>query len=195
MHVWVYVHMMSIYLCLYSKEGIFMHTCIYAHTCYLDVYICSHVNTYLCTHVYTYIVYWWNLLICVYGIYDMYEHALINLLYMYVCMCVSSQVNFVLYVYVHAHVHLCLFIANRYVHMPMLPLYTWHTCENIFACSWWKCLPLWPSCPLLVLTIRHGQQPGDKHSSGPTFPCKILAKSQKWICGGPSLVSFPVSER
>lgn len=54
---------------------------------------------------------------------------------MSVCMCVSSQVNFVLYVYVHALVHLCLFIANRYVYMPMPSLYTLHTCENIFTCS------------------------------------------------------------
>lgn len=41
----------------------------------------------------------------------------------------------VLYVYVHAHVHLCACIAKRYVHMPMLPLHTWHRCESIFTQS------------------------------------------------------------
>lgn len=68
-------------LCIYFEEGIFIYTCIYAHMCYLHVYICSCVNSYMCTHVYTYI-HKWSLLICVYECMK-YEHALINL-YMYV---------------------------------------------------------------------------------------------------------------
>jgi hypothetical protein len=59
--------MMCICLCIYSEEGIFMHTCIYAHMCYLDVYIYAHMLTHICVHMCIHIF--------MNGIYDMYEHA------------------------------------------------------------------------------------------------------------------------
>lgn len=153
---------------------IYMHICscanICTHTCDTHVHTCTSIDMYIhlytCTNLCTYI-------------------------YVHIFTCEICMLR----MHMHVHVHLRLCIAYRHMCTPMLSLHTWYTCENVFTCSWWKCLPLWPGCLPLALIVGLGLQPGKDMAPGPTLHCKFLAENQKWRYGGLGLVSFPPSRR
>ena len=140
MHVFIcmslYVHGMSLYVCLYM----YVFTCMSLYAClYMYVFIC--MSLYVCLYMYVFIC--MSLHVCLY----MYVFICMSLyvcLYMYVFICMSLHVCLYMYeprVYALTPLYMCLSLPSCVLPCDLVCLSLYVT---LYVCPWvWPCMSLY----------------------------------------------------